>query len=173
MENLANAFAEPILRTLPKIPQAILALGVGVLVVYLLQWIFEKILRVARTPKTLFDILTSISHVILWLILIALIFQSLGLSQVALAISGSVAIIGVAIGAGANALVQDIIAGLFLARDRDFDLGYHIKTGDTEGIIKKIDIRKVRIEDDKGRIHVLPTSSFDKNYWVVLAREQK
>ncbi len=171
MPTLSDAFTEPIIRTLPKLPQALLALGVGIIVLYTLQFIFEKILRVARTPRTLFDILTSISRVVLWVILIAAIFQSLGLNQIAFALSGSVAILGVAIGAGANSLVQDIIAGLFLARDRDFDVGFRIKTGEIEGRIRRIDMRKVRIEDAKGKVHVLPTSMFDKSSWSVLDRE--
>ncbi len=166
-----EAFTDPILKALPKIPQAILAFAVGIIVLHLLQWIFEKTLKVAKTPRTLYGILTSISQVVLWVILIAAVFQSLGLTQIALALSGSVAIIGVAVGAGANALVQDVIAGLFLARDRDFDTGYHIKTGDIEGIIKKIDIRKVRIEDKSGKIHVLPNSTLDRASWVVLDRD--
>lgn len=173
MEQLLSAFAEPILRALPRIPQAVLALLIGIIVVHLLQWFFEKALRIAKTPRSLYSILTSISQVVLWIILIAVIFQSLGLGQVALALSGSLAIVGVAVGAGANSLVQDIIAGLFLARDSDFDVGFQVKTGDIEGTIRRLDIRKVRIEDKDGRIHVLPNSSLDKASWVVIKRDEK
>jgi small conductance mechanosensitive channel len=150
----------------------ILAFAVGVVVLYLFSWLLEKLLRVARTPRTLHDIIISISRVVMWVILIAIIFQSIGLPQVALALSSSLAIVGVALGAGANGLVQDVISGLFLARDQDFDTGFRIKSGDIEGIIKRVDIRKVRIEDSKGCIHVVPTSSFDKTSWVVLSRDK-
>ena len=173
MNSLLDSFAEPILRALPKVPQAVLALLVGIVLLYIFQWTFEKILRVARTPATLHDILTSISEVVLWVIVIAAVFQSIGLTQVALALSGSVAIIGLAMGAGANALVQDVIAGLFLARDKDFSVGYTIKTGDIEGVVKRVDIRKIRIEDAKGKIHVIPNSNLDKSSWVVLDRERQ
>lgn len=171
MEGLLSAFSEPILRALPRLPQAILALAVGYLVLKFLKWVLEKSLRWVKAPRSLVDIINSIAGVVLWVILIAVVFQSLGLNQVALAFSGSVAILAVAVGAGANALVQDIIAGLFLARDRDFDVGYRIKTADIEGVIRRIDVRKVRIEDDDGRISVLPTSTFDRSNWMVLARD--
>lgn len=169
--SISTAFAEPILKALPRIPQAILALAIGIIVLYILQWLFERILRIARTPKTLQDILTSIAHVVLWVILIAAVFQSLGLTQIALALSGSVAILGIAIGTGANSLVQDVIAGLFLSRDRDFDVGYKIKVNDVEGMIRRVDMRKVRIEDANGCMHVYPTSNFDKSSWTVLDRD--
>lgn len=173
MENLLNAFADPILKALPKLPQAVLTLAVGWVVIRLFHWIFEKVLKLARTPRTLFAILSSIANVLLWIILIALVFQSLGLTQVALALSGSVAIIGIAIGTGANSLVQDVIAGLFLARDPDFDVGYTIKTGEVEGIIQRIDTRKVRIMAKNGQTHVLPNSNLDKASWVVLKRDDQ
>lgn len=171
MEEFFSAFSDPVLRALPRIPQAVLALLVGIVILHLLQWLFERALKLARTPRSLYGILTSISQVLFWVILIAAVFQSLGLTQIALTLSGSVAILGVAIGAGANALVQDIIAGLFLSRDPDFDVGYKIKAGDIEGVIKRIDLRKVRIEDKAKKIHVLPNSQLDKMSWVVLGRE--
>lgn len=171
MEQVFGPFVDPILKALPRLPQAILTLLIGIILLYLFHWIFERSLKLAKAHRTLIQILSSISRVILWVILIAAVFQSLGLPQLAFAFSGSVAILGVAIGAGANSLVQDIIAGIFLARDRDFDVGFLIKTGDIEGIIKRIDIRKVRIQDGKGRIHVLPTSALDKASWVVLDRD--
>lgn len=173
MIDVLSAFSDPILKALPKLPQAVLAFAVGLVMVKLFEWLFAYTLRLSRTSRTLQDILNSVASVILWVILIAVVFQSLGLAQVALAFSGSVAIIGVAIGAGANAMVQDIIAGLFLSRDRDFNVGYQIKTGDVEGIVQAIDVRKVRIQDAKGNVHILPTSAFDKSSWVVLSRHSE
>lgn len=171
MEQFFDVFSEPILKALPHLPQAVLTLLVGIIVIHIFQWIFERILKLARTPRSLFSILSSISKVILWVILIAAVFQSLGLTQIAFAFSGSIAILGVAIGTGANVFVQDIIAGLFLSRDPDFDVGYTVKVGEIEGMIRRIDIRKVRIEDAKGRVHVLPNSNMDKASWVVLKRD--
>lgn len=171
MNDVLNSFADPVAKALPKLPVAILAFAVGVLILHLVLWIIENILSVARTPRALHNIISSITQVLLWVILIAAVFQSLGLTQVALTLSGSVAILGVALGAGANALVQDIIAGLFLARDNHFDVGMRIKTGDVEGVIRRIDVRKVRIEDDAGNIHVLPNSSLDKISWTLLAEK--
>lgn len=173
MEQVLQAFIEPILKAIPRLPQAILVLVVGWLAIRFFHWLFSKVLRLAKTPKTLFTILTSMAEVVLSLILIAVVFQSLGLGQIALAISGSVAIIGVALGTGANALVQDVIAGLFLSRDPDFDVGFLIKTGEIEGKIIRIDIRKVRIEDKEGKVYVLPNSSLDRASWVVIDRKSK
>lgn len=173
MPNVLNAFVEPILKALPKIPQAILALAVGLVILYLLQWLLAYLLYLSKAPRTLIQILSGIIEFILWIILVAVVFQSLGLPQVALALSGSLAIIGIAVGTGATALVQDVIAGLFLAKDNDFNVGYRIKTDDIEGTVAKIDIRKVRIDDDKGRRHVMPLSNLDKSSWVVISRDEK
>lgn len=167
------ALAEPVTNALPRLPRLIITLIVGILILYLAMWLFERLLKLVRTPTTLAGILVSIARVVMWVILIATLFQAAGLPQVALALSSSLAITGVALGAGANSMVQDIIAGLFLVQDRDFNTGYRIKSGDIDGRVRRMDMRKIRIEDDKGQIHVVPTSVFDKMSWVVIDRNKE
>lgn len=171
-DHLLSAFSEPVINALPRLPKLGVTLIVGILVLYLAMWLFERFLRLVRTPATLAGILTSIARVVMWVILIATLFQAAGLPQIALALSSSLAITGVALGAGANSLVQDIIAGLFLVQDKDFNTGYRIKSGDIEGRVRRMDMRKIRIEDDKGQLHVVPTSVFDKASWVVIDRNK-
>jgi small conductance mechanosensitive channel len=173
VNNLILDFAEPVARALPRLPKLVLTLLVGVLLIYVLMWLFEHVLRLARTPATLSGILSSIARVIMWVVLLATLFQNAGLPQIAIALSSSLALTGVALGAGAGSLVQDIIAGLFLVQDRDFNTGFRIKSGDIEGRVRRMDMRKIRIEDDKGKIHVVPTSVFDKTSWVVLDRNKE
>lgn len=172
MEQVLEAFREPILYALPKLPNAILTLLVGLLVLNLLQWSFERVLRLIRAPRSLTSILSSISETVLWIILMVVIFQSLGLTQVAFVFSGVLAIIGVALGTGATSMVQDVIAGLFLSRDKDFNIGYTIKIGEIEGVIRRVDVRKIRIEDKKGILHIIPTSMLDKGSWTLLSRQE-
>jgi len=72
---------------------------------------------------------------------------------------------------GASGMASDIISGVFLARDHDFDLGYKIKVGGIEGIVQQIDIRKIRIVDDLGNTHIFPNTKLDKDGWQVISRE--
>ena len=70
----------------------------------------------------------------------------------------------------AKGTTSDIIAGLFLALDADLDIGFRVKAGGVEGVIEKIDLRKIRIRDDQGRLHVVPNRTVEGAAWTVIAR---
>jgi small-conductance mechanosensitive channel len=97
--------------------------------------------------------------------------QQIGLPQVALALSSTVAIAGLAIATGSSVFIQDLVSGLFLAQDPDFNVGDRIKVLDLEGTVERMDARKIRMRDDKGLLHVLPNSTFDKSSWSVIQRK--
>ncbi len=171
MEQLITGLTDPILDLLPKLPRAILTFAFGYIALYIVQWLIERLLRLNRTHRALRDIIASTTHIVLLILLGVAIARSLGFANLAFALSGSLAVTGIAIGAGANAMIQDLIAGLFLARDRDFEVGYLVQVNGVTGIIKRIDARKVRLEDDKGQIHVFANSVLDRSSWVVIDRD--
>ncbi len=173
MESIIEAFSEPIHDVLSKLPIVFMTLMCGYIVLVIVRRISKSALKMVKIPKALNQILCSIVNFLLWVGLISLILQSLGLNQIALAVSGSVAIIGLAVATGANALIADILSGLFLAKDPDFNVGYKIKMNDTEGVVEKIDIRKIRIRDNNGRLMVIPNSMLDKAQWIVLDENKK
>ncbi len=173
MDSILNAFAKPIEKILPNLPGAVLTLVVGFIVIQILLVIFALILRTLRTTRALEQILYSSVSVILWAGVIALTLQSLGLSQVATAIAGSFAIIGIGLASGANKLVSDVVAGLFLAKNRHFKIGQKIKIDIAEGQIHSLDTRKVRVLGKDGSLFVIPNSKFDDLIWQVLPDDDK
>ena len=70
-------------------------------------------------------------------------------------------------------LLSNIFAGLFLAGDPDIKVGMKVTTNDgkTTGIIKGIDMRKVRIEGEDGLLHVVPNSAVENTEWIILERK--
>lgn len=168
-----DAFIEPVKKAIEHLPRALEVLVIGYIIIKIATFIFVKALKIARVPKSLINILESLTTVVLWVFTVAAVFHSLGLSQLAFAISGSLAIIGLGLANGANLLVGDIIAGLFLAKDNSFNIGEKIKIGDIEGVIEKVDIRKVRVRTEKDELAVIPNSTFDKTNWIVLNKNNK
>jgi len=67
------------------------------------------------------------------------------MDEVALVASGSIALVALAIGTAALGTTGDIIAGVFLAGDEDFKIGYTVTAAGVTGLIKSIDLRKSRI----------------------------
>jgi small-conductance mechanosensitive channel len=171
-------FSERVLRLIenlwPKLPGLLLTLAIGFLLIKFGLFLVNRVLRIFRFSKAVQGLALSLASIVLWVMLIAEIARQAGLSNLAITISSSVFALGFAIANGASAMAADIIAGLSLAKDKDFECGYRIRVGDIEGIVTKIDVRKVRIKDDKGNINVIPNSKIDSTTgWSVLDRNPK
>lgn len=149
----------------------------------LLGWMFIKILifflsraiRHARVPKDIRGLIITMTRLGLWIMLIVILASAAGLSRFAVAISGSAAILAFFLSASVGPLLSSIFAGLSLASDPDIKVGMKITTNDgkTTGVVKGIDMRKVRIEDSKGQLHVVPNSVVEGTEWVILDRDIK
>jgi small-conductance mechanosensitive channel len=68
-------------------------------------------------------------------------------------------IIGIAIGFGAQHLVQDIITGLFNLVEDTFAVGDVVDLGGKTGVVEAVTIRTVRLRDAGGNVHTIPFSA--------------
>lgn len=171
--DIIDSFANPIKQFLPKLPPLILSLVLGIVIVIVLSGLAKYFLKIARVPKALSGIILSLLTIILWILLLAELAREMGMTSVAITVSGSLVILGLALSNGATSLTSDIIAGVFLAKDRDFEIGYKVKIGDIKGVIQSVDVRKVRIIDENDKLHIIPNANIDKSGWTVLERELK
>ena len=169
--DILKEFWQPVADFIPKIPAVILTLIVGYLIIQLLIFVLNRALRLSRLPRALIGVIASLSLIIMWVILFAEIARQLGMGSLAVTISGSLAVLALALATGAAGLASDVISGVFLARDPDFEIGYKIKIGDVEGIVQGVDIRKIRVVDEQGNIHIFPNNKLDKDGWEVISRE--
>ena len=65
-------------------------------------------------------------------------------------------IFGLAISFGSQALVRDIVAGLFFMVDDAFRIGEYIEAGRLKGTVEKISLRSLRLRHQNGQIHTVP-----------------
>ncbi|GAA2377122.1 mechanosensitive ion channel protein MscS [Catellatospora methionotrophica] len=64
----------------------------------------------------------------------------------------SLGIVGVALGFGAQSLVKDLIAGLFMLLEDQYGVGDVIDTGEAVGVVESVGLRTVTIRDGRGVI---------------------
>lgn len=169
-QQISEPFIKTVNQILPNIPWAILVLLIGILLIRLIARLVHFGLSFTRLPKGLIDVITTIVDVALWVFLIIAILQFLGLNNIALAVTGSFAFVVLGLSQGGASAIADVLSGLNLARDRDFNVGDHVKAGDkqTEGIIEAIELRRTRVRDKDGHLHILPNANIDKNEWTLL-----
>ncbi len=88
----------------------------------------------------------------------------LALSQLGVNIAPLLAgagVLGLAIGFGAQKLVQDIITGAFIQVENAMNEGDVVTAGGTTGVVEKLTIRSVGLRDVNGTYHLIPFSSVD------------
>lgn len=89
----------------------------------------------------------------------------LGLAQLGFNITPLLAgagVVGLAVGFGAQALVKDVVSGIFFLLDDAFRLGEYIDVGGTLGAVEKISIRSLRLRGARGPVHIVPYGDIQK-----------
>ncbi len=95
------------------------------------------------------------------LIVLAVMFS---LSEIGIDIApllASAGVLGLAIGFGAQKLVQDVITGVFIQFENAMNVGDVVTVGGTTGTIERLTIRSVSLRDLDGVFHIVPFSSID------------
>src|SRR5262249_7817362 len=68
-------------------------------------------------------------------------------------------VVGVAIGFGSQALVKDIITGLFILMEDQIAIGDVVDLGkDHAGVVEAITVRTIRLRDQAGTVHTVALS---------------
>jgi small conductance mechanosensitive channel len=68
-------------------------------------------------------------------------------------------VVGVAIGFGSQALVKDVITGLFILLEDQIAVGDIVDVGkDHAGVVEAITVRSIRLRDLAGAVHTIPFS---------------
>lgn len=109
--------------------------------------------RRAQRAETIGSLLKSVAAVVISALTITTGLQALGWNVAPLLASVSIA--GVAIGFGAQQLIRDFIAGIFLTMEDQFGIGDVIQVGTIEGRVEAVSLRITRLVGDDGTIWYL------------------
>jgi len=172
---IIEQFLKTIIDFLPKLPFIVIGLLVGWLIIKVIISILKRSFKIAKVKKDISGLIVTTIRFILWVILVAVILEAMGFGGIVIAISGSAAIVAIFLSSSIGPTLSNIFSGIFLAGDPDIKVGMKITTnsGDTKGVIKAIDMRKVRIEDSKGLLHIVPNSVVENGEWIVIDRNKK
>ncbi|MEX3009495.1 mechanosensitive ion channel family protein [Hoeflea sp. TYP-13] len=123
---------------------------------------------------TLLPILRVTLFVFLVVIVVMTVLASFGINIGPLLAGAGV--IGIAIGFGAQALVRDIVSGIFFLIDDAFRIGEYIEIGELRGTVESMSIRSLRVRHHLGAIHTIPFGELKSltNYsrdWVIMRLE--
>ncbi|ODT73522.1 MAG: hypothetical protein ABS76_38905 [Pelagibacterium sp. SCN 64-44] len=147
------------------ISAALILLVAIVLHVVVSSWVEYRLsTKVGRIPtareKTLLNLFKNAFTVALAIFALMLALAQIGVN-IAPLLAGA-GVVGLAIGFGAQKLVQDIITGIFIQFENVMNEGDAVEVAGRSGTVEKLTIRSVTIRDMSGTIHLIPFSSVDQ-----------
>ncbi|MFA5355317.1 MAG: mechanosensitive ion channel domain-containing protein [Candidatus Paceibacterota bacterium] len=113
-----------------------------------------------QRENTLIGIFNGILSVIIWFIVATFILAEFGV-DIGPILAGA-GIVGVAVGFGAQALVKDFLAGLFIIVENQYKVGDSVCLNDTCGKVEDITLRKTVLRDSEGKIYHIPHGTISK-----------
>ncbi|HEV2677579.1 MAG TPA: mechanosensitive ion channel domain-containing protein [Aliidongia sp.] len=117
----------------------------------------QRISRSARV-RTLLPFARNAVWILLLLLVVLLVLSELGIN-IAPLLAGA-GVVGLAIGFGSQALVKDIITGLFMLVEDTIAVGDIVDLGGgNTGVIEAISIRTIKLRDNAGSVHTIPYST--------------
>ncbi|SFE46859.1 mechanosensitive ion channel domain-containing protein [Roseivivax sediminis] len=115
--------------------------------------------RPTSRERTLFSLFRNAASIALIILTLMFALSELGINIGPLLASAGV--LGLAIGFGAQKMVQDIITGVFIQLENAMNVGDVVTVGGTTGTVEKLTIRSVSLRALDGTYHIIPFSSLD------------
>jgi len=110
----------------------------------------------AARLRTLLPIVRNILFIVLLCLLIFIILAEIGINIIPLLAGAGV--LGIAIGFGAQTLVQDFLTGFTIILEDLIHVGDVVKVGERSGLVEKITMRKIQLRDFSGAVYTVPFS---------------
>jgi small-conductance mechanosensitive channel len=160
-----------------KLVRWLAAGGIRVLFILLGAWIITRIAAAAtrriqrafedddptttsereKKAATVGKVARTTIRVLVWGAAALMILREFGV-DIAPILTG-VGIVGLAVGFGAQSLVKDFLAGIFILTENQFNVGDVIKTAGVSGLVERITLRATTLRDLEGRVHIISNGS--------------
>jgi len=138
---------------------------VAYLAARLSKWLTSKIFSsknkiVIKNPgkaETLKSVTSYVFKVAIYFVAIYTILDKIGVSDTSLAaVSGSIA---VAVGLGAQNLVADVLAGIFVVVEDQFNVGDIVEIAGCTGTVERVTMRSTTLRGFDGTVYIVPNGS--------------
>jgi small conductance mechanosensitive channel len=114
--------------------------------------------RVSTRALTLLPLARTALRLVLVVLVTMVVLAEIGMNITPLLAGAGV--IGLAVGFGAQKLVQDVITGWFILMEDTISVGDVVDLeGNHSGVVERINIRTIQLRDAEGAVHTMPFSS--------------
>jgi len=122
----------------------------------------------ARRAQTLSSALITIAAIVILTVAGFMVLQEVGVDVTPLLATAGV--VGIAVGLGAQSLIKDMLAGLFILMEDQYNKGDVVKVAGISGLVEDVTLRRTVLRDLDGIVHSIPNgeittaSNYTKEY---------
>jgi small-conductance mechanosensitive channel len=149
-----------------KLPHLIIAAAIGFALYRVLSIITSRMVRIAEAHavahsrigqvRTMAGVLRATGVTIIAAIVAMQFLAAIGVNLAPLLASAGVA--GVAIGLAAQNIVRDMLNGIIILLEDQFNVGDTIRIAGVSGVVESMTLRKTSLRDGDGTLYVIPNS---------------
>jgi small-conductance mechanosensitive channel len=96
------------------------------------------------------DLIVTLVAIFLWFGVALTFLKVVGMGDIAASLGTAVGFIALGVSYALSEMIEDTVAGVYLLRDPDFNVGYRVDAKGVTGTVAAIELRKTRIDTDAG-----------------------
>jgi small conductance mechanosensitive channel len=149
-----------------KLPHLLVVAAIAFVLMRLLRLITFHMTRVAErnsaTPahiaqvKTVAGVVRTTGLAIIWVIAGLQILDTLGVNLAPLLASAGIA--GIALGLAAQNIVKDVLNGILILVEDQFNVGDTVRLAGLSGVVEAMTLRRTTVRDADGTLYIVPNS---------------
>ncbi|WP_226041609.1 mechanosensitive ion channel domain-containing protein [Natrinema sp. DC36] len=154
------------IAALPNVLSGALFLVVASLLIKIALWVTRSVLERMHPDeqRLIVDLSVTIVGIFLWFGAALAFLKIVGLGDVAASLGTAGGFIGLGVAFALKEMIADTVAGIYLLRDPDFEVGDTVNTASVTGTVTQIDLRKTRIRATDGTLVVLANRDVEKKW---------
>jgi len=149
-----------------KLPHLIIVAAIAFVLIHILRLLTTRMIHIAdqhaagknraSQVKTLASVIHATGLTIITAIATLQILDAFGVNLAPLLASAGV--VGVAIGLAAQSIVKDVLNGIIILIEGQFDVGDTVRIAGLTGTVESMTLRKTTVRDGDGTVYVIPNS---------------
>ena len=151
-----NVTLNTLYQKIPALLKSIQIIVIAYILSFLIRWILQKGLARSQRGITIVKLLDSFIKYLIAIIALLTVLGAWGVDTGTLLASAG--ILGLVVGLGAQSLIADIIAGVFIVFEGEYQVGDIVVIDGWRGTVDEIGIRTTKIIDAGGNVKIVNNS---------------
>lgn len=152
-----SSFSKFLFRFIPSLIETIQIIILSMIAYHIVKWLAALLVSKSNKGVTIIKLLSNFLKYLVGIVAILLVLGAWGVDTATLIASAG--ILSLVIGLGAQSLVSDIIAGIFIVFEGAYKIGDIVVIDGWRGTVEEIGIRSTKIKDAGGNVKIINNSA--------------